>query len=172
MRLVRFLSTGIYRDTLVAAGTELMIDDSTVLSKHMLDVATGERGGVALPVPGSTDALPRMADVMRQVGTMFPRMVGKDGTVYAYKADENTFLPERNLALAPVAADDVATAPAADEAPLEPAAPPEPTSSIAAPPARTPAPEPVELNLTEAGTAPAPQTEPRSGDITPQGAPA
>ncbi len=157
MRLVRFLSTGIYRDTLVAAGTELMIDDSTVLSKHMLDVATGERGGVALPVPGSTDALPRTADVMRQVGAMFPRMVGKDGTVYAYKADENTFLPERNLALAPIAADDVATAPAADEAPLKPAAP---ADEPASPPADA------------AESAPAPQAEPRSGDITPQGAPA
>lgn len=94
MKLYQWLTRGFHDGRIVEVGETVVCADTVIPGPHMLDVATGLRGGQTPPPPPPPPGaivLPQIMDLMAQMGAAHPQVIAPDGRLLTFDADHGGY---------------------------------------------------------------------------------
>ena len=93
MKLVQWLARGFHDGRLVEKDDQILVGDDVILGDHMLDVRTGLRGNQAPPPPPAPVVvqLPKIMDLMAQMGAAHPQAIAPDGRLLTYNVEHGGY---------------------------------------------------------------------------------
>lgn len=139
MKLVQWLARGFHGGRIIEPGEQMLVDDSVVIGPHMLDIATGLRGGQEPPPPPRSEfpdvaPIPPILSLMAKLGAEYPKAIAPDGRLLVFNAEHSGYEYDRPAGWLPAPVAEETPPPAVAEAP-----PVEPPPAETAPPVADPA---------------------------------